>query len=379
MGIILATLVSFPVTSQENCPEEHEGCPLNSEDTDIDTDIDTDSPAVLEISEEEDIDYIYPGETHFANMQMITIDGDNAEAYWNSDGTTLILQRTEEEGGCDQIFTMDLETLELVQISNGGATTCSYWHYPENEKVIYASTHHYGEECPPKLGMMDGGYIWTMHPEFDVFEANPDGSDLVQLTDEWGYDAECAYSHDGKYIIYCSKASGDWDLWRMDADGSNKIQLTDEFGYDGGPFFSWDSTKVIWRSYYPETDYAISQYEEMLSVDAIKPMPLQIWTMDIDGSNKQQITDNGAANFCPFFFPGDDRIIFTSNYQSMNPMDFNLWMIDIATGEMEQLTYYDGFEGFPMFSPDGTQLTFSSNRYAFNEGDTNVFLCDWVE
>ena len=101
MGIILATLVSLPVTGEENCPEEHEGCPLNSEDTEIDTDTDIDSPAVLEDSDAEVIDYIYPGETHFANMRMITIDGDNAEAYWNSDGTMMILQRTEEEDGCE--------------------------------------------------------------------------------------------------------------------------------------------------------------------------------------------------------------------------------------------------------------------------------------
>ena len=35
--------------------------------------------------------------------------------------------------------------------------------------------------------------------------------------------------------------------------------------------------------------------------------------MNADGSQKRQITDNGAANFGPFFHPDNKRIIFASN------------------------------------------------------------------
>ena len=36
--------------------------------------------------------------------------------------------------------------------------------------------------------------------------------------------------------------------------------------------------------------------------NSIRPMTLQIWAMDSDGSNKKQITNSGDANFGPYFF-----------------------------------------------------------------------------
>ncbi len=62
------------------------------------------------------------------------------------------------------------------------------------------------------------------------------------------YDAEGAYSKDGKLIAYCSDSDGDADIYVMNADGSNKRQLTDAPGYDGGPFISPDGKWIVFRS-----------------------------------------------------------------------------------------------------------------------------------
>ncbi len=43
----------------------------------------------------------------------------------------------------------------------------------------------------------------------------------------------------------------------------------------------------------------------------IRPSKLEIFVMDADGSNKRQLTDNGAANFAPYFFPSGDRVILS--------------------------------------------------------------------
>ncbi|MBU1023606.1 hypothetical protein KKB99_04870 [bacterium] len=322
---------------------------------------------------------IFPGEKHFANMRMLTVVGENAEAYWNSDGTKLVLQIHVGDGNCDQIYVMDLETCETELVSTGkGVTTCAYWKYPENDKIIYGSTHLAHNECPKSVERSKG-YIWRLHPEYDVFEANPDGTEIKQLTFEPVYDAEATFAHDGSSIIYTSLSTGDLELWTMDPDGSNKKQMTNHLGYDGGAFFSWDGTKIVWRAYYPETDVEKDVYLAGLKENSIRPMPLQIRMMDRDGSNVIQITDNGNANFCPFFMPGDERIIFASNYQGSSIMDFNLWIVDVDGNNLEQLTFYEGFDAFPMFSPDGTKLVFGSNRNQRNDGDTNIFLCDWVD
>ena len=44
------------------------------------------------------------------------------------------------------------------------------------------------------------------------------------------------------------------------------------------------------------------QHKNLLDQNSIRLMALKIWTMDSDGSNKKQITNNGAVNFGPYFF-----------------------------------------------------------------------------
>ena len=43
-------------------------------------------------------------------------------------------------------------------------------------------------------------YSWVFDPEMDIFESRE--GDLVPLTHSAGYDAECAYSPDGKQIVF---------------------------------------------------------------------------------------------------------------------------------------------------------------------------------
>jgi len=100
--------------------------------------------------------------------------------------------------------------------------------------------------------------------------------------------------------------------------------------------------------------------------------------MNSDGTNKQQVTDNGAANFGPFFFPDGKRIIFSSNMHDEKGRDFDLYAINTDGTGLERITYFDGFDGFPMFSLDGKYLVFASNRNQEKRGDTNIFICEWV-
>ena len=55
-------------------------------------------------------------ERRFANIRQLTFGGENAEAYFSSDGSELVFQTTREGVPCDQIYRMDLdgENMELV-------------------------------------------------------------------------------------------------------------------------------------------------------------------------------------------------------------------------------------------------------------------------
>ena len=316
---------------------------------------------------------IVEGESHFKNIAQLTFSGENAEAYFSPDGKKLIYQSHDGDSLCDQIYIMDIETGKIDLVSNGqGVTTCSFFQYPSANKIIYSSTFLYDLECPPKPDY-SMGYVWKLYPGYDIFSADLNGSNPISLTSSPGYDAEATYSFDGNKIIYTSLNSGDLELWTMNSDGTDKEQLTDKLGYDGGAFYSHDGSKIIWRAYYPQTEKEISDYKYLLSDNSIRPMALQLWVMNADGSNKMQITNNGSANFGPFFFPEDNKVIFSSNMHDPKRRDFDLYSVNIDGSRLERITYFDGFDGFPMFSPNGKYLVFASNRNQKNKGDTNLF------
>src|SRR5688572_8363023 len=82
-----------------------------------------------------------PRESHFGTLIQLTRGGENAEAYWSSDGRSLIFQSTRPPYECDQIFTMSLDGAEPRLISSGeGRTTCPYF-FPGGKTLLYSSTH----------------------------------------------------------------------------------------------------------------------------------------------------------------------------------------------------------------------------------------------
>ncbi len=320
---------------------------------------------------------IHDGEVHFKNLRQLTHSGENAEAYFSADGKKLIFQSHDGDSLCDQIYMMDIASGKTEMVSTGhGVTTCSYFEYPDCEKIIYASTHLGGKACPPKPDY-SRGYVWKLFPDYDIFRANIDGTELERLTDSPNYDAEATVAFDGSKIVYTSMVSGDLEIWTMNTDGSDKKQLTNRLGYDGGAFFNATSDKIVWRVYHPKTEEEVQEYQSLLVENSIRPMALQLWVMDGDGSNKKQVTDNGAANFGPYFFPHGNRIIFSSNLHDPKGRDFDLYAINTDGTHLKRITYFDGFDGFPMFSPDGKYLVFASNRNQAKRGDTNIFICEW--
>lgn len=319
-----------------------------------------------------------PGEDHFRNLRQLTDGGENAEAYWAFDGSALIYQATKPGMECDQIFLLDLETLESTEVSTGeGRTTCSYF-YPDGERILYSSTHHHDASCPAEPDM-SRGYVWPIYDTYDIFSANADGSDVRQLTDTDGYDAEATVSPVGDRVVFTSVRDGDLDLYSMNLDGSDVQRLTDRIGYDGGAFYSPDGSQIIWRAHYPEEGAETEEYLRLLDEGLIRPGNLEIWVMDADGSNKRQVTDLGGANFAPYWHPSGEKVLFSSNHEDPSGREFEIYMIDLDGTDLTRVTYSEEFDGFPVFSPDGRYLVFGSNRFNDQPNETNLFLAEWVE
>lgn len=327
----------------------------------------------------------YAEEKHFKNVRQLTYGGNNAEAYWSFAGDKLIFQSDNKNWGlgCDQIFVLDTkleaDSTKRKLISTGrGRTTCSFF-MPGDKTILYASTHLQMDSCPPVPVKEGGKYVWPIYPEYDIFEADLNGQIVKQYTQEKGYDAEATVSPKGDKIIFTSMRNGDLDLYVMDIDGSNVKQVTNSLGYDGGAAFSPDGKKIVWRASRPKTPEEIKKYRELLAQNLVEPTNLEIFVANADGSDVQQVTNLGKANWAPYFHPNGKKILFCSNHKSPIGFPFNIFMVNIDGTGLEQITYDKQFDSFLMFSPDGKKVSFCSNRHNGRTRDTNVFIADWVD
>jgi Tol biopolymer transport system component len=312
---------------------------------------------------------------HLKKMTQLTFGGSNAEAYFSWDGKKIVFQSTRDGYGCDQLFTMNTDGSGPQRVSTGkGRVSCSFF-LPGDKQLIYASTHHAGPDCPPPPDRSQG-YVWALY-DYELYRANADGSGLVRITRSPGYDAELEGVHpDGRRIVFTSYREGDLDIYTMDAYGGELRRLTHEKGYDGGPFFSWDGTKIVYRAFHPKTEEEAADYERLLKQGLIRPVRAEIIIMDADGSNKRQITDNGAANWAPAWHPNGRQIIFSSNLQEPGTRNFDLYLINTDGTGLERLTH-GGFNSFPNFSSDGSKVLFASDRLAKGRHEFNIFIADW--
>lgn len=316
-------------------------------------------------------------ETRFGNIKQLTFGGENAEAYFSSDGSRLIFQSTRAGVTCDQIFSMKIDGSDLKRVSTGkGRTTCAYF-YPDGKSILYASTHLASPDCPPVPSNAQG-YVWPVYDGYDIFRAEPDGSNPRPLTTTTGYDAEATMAADGR-IVFTSVRDGDMEIYSMNGDGSNVRRLTRRPGPDGGPFYSPDGKQIVFRGRPLSPGPEFDDFKSLLGKALWRPTKLELYVMNSDGSNLRQVTNLGVASFAPYFHPDGKRIIFSSNKDDPKGRDFDLYLINVDGSGLERVTYNDTFDGFPMFSPDRTRLVFASNRLAKGEGETNVFIADWKE
>jgi len=315
-------------------------------------------------------------ERHLANIRQLTFGGENAEAYFSTDGTRLIFQSTREGVPCDQIFTMRIDGSDLKRVSTGtGRTTCGYF-TPDGKHIVYASTHAAAPECPPKPSF-SRGYVWPIYASYDIYRANADGSGVIPLTRTTGYDAEATIAPDG-LITFTSVRDGDMDIYTMQADGSGVRRLTNRPGPDGGPFFSWDGKQIAFRGRALSAGAELDEYRTLLKDALWRPTQLELFVMARDGGDARQVTKLGGANFAPSWHPDGKRLIFASNIGDPKGRNFDVYLVKVDGSGLERITFNVTFDGFPMFSPDGKRLVFASNRHAKTEGETDVFIADWV-
>ena len=127
--------------------------------------------------------------------------------------------------------------------------------------------------------------------------------------------------------MFTSLKDGDLDIYTMNMDGSNVRRLTTAPGYDGGPFFSPDGKRIVYRAYHPTDSVELRTYRDLLRQELVRPNKMEIWVMNADGSDQHQITSLGGANFAPFFLRTDDGS-FLLELQDPRSLNFDLYLVN---------------------------------------------------
>ena len=319
-----------------------------------------------------------------SNVRQLTFEGKRSgEGYFSADGSAMVFQSERDAANpFYQIYLLDMETGDTNKVSPGnGKTTCA-WIHPDNDRVLFASTHEdpdsvrkQQEELQLRLTGQQRRYSWDYDPSYELFAWNRGDQTYQQLTNAEGYDAEGSYSPDGQWIAFASNRNAYaqpmdaeqkkafeidpatmMEIYIARADGSDVRQLTETPGYDGGPFFSPDGKRICWRRF---------------SMDGVTA---EIMTMNVDGTDQKTITRMSVMSWAPFYHPSGDYLIFTTNQHGFG--NFELYAVR-ADGKSPpvRVTTTDDFDGLASFTPDGKQLTWTSKRNP--QKQSQIYLADW--
>jgi TolB protein len=168
--------------------------------------------------------------------------------------------------------------------------------------------------------------------------------------------AEAAFpGKNGKIAFQSNRGDRAPEIVTMNANGDNKTQLTNNRVSDFDPAFSPNGKKIAFAS---------------------GSESLDIFTMSATGTNKKKVTTSTSFDFDPAWSPDGTRIAFTRVTPNS---DLKIYVMKAAreseTNRPQRLTTSGSgvFEYAPAWSPNGTRIAFASNPNGAFEGDFDLF------
>ena len=128
--------------------------------------------------------------------------------------------------------------------------------------------------------------------------------------------------------------------WRDSAEIMRKISVRPIISLEGDQYItSWspDSSQLALMSYMGKN--------------------WDVWTMNVDGTNLRQLTDEPSWDDAAAWSPDGRWLVFSSD--RVNVVWPDLWLLDLeGQTPLKRLTRGDGKYFFPRWSPDGAQIAF---------------------
>jgi Tol biopolymer transport system component len=269
--------------------------------------------------------------------------------------------------------------LAAVAVSGIGAGTASAAYPGANGKIAFVSE---------TLGA------------YDIYSMNSDGTGRTQLTSAAGDDLDPVWSPDGTRIAFASDRDGELSIYVMDGDGSNVTRVTTT-PLAFSPSWSPDGSKLAFEGIRPfqsannadiwivnedgsgltnltQSDDSWEEYPawspdgSKLVFDASDGADTEIFVMNVDGSNRLQLTDNFDAfrppgDYLPSWSPDGSKIAFVSERDTVldpftSALSPELYTMNADGSAQTRITTNVFLDNEPAWSPDGTSIVLTSDE-----------------
>lgn len=193
--------------------------------------------------------------------------------------------------------------------------------------------------------------------DFDIFIVDEDGTDLVDLSHNDGWDTAPEFSNDGHEILFTSDRDGDrnspplerrFELYVMNADGSDVRRLTDNPAWDGNAAWSPNGRMITWGR-------------------CRSGGKCDVYVMNADGSDKTNLTNSDDHyDGAPTWSPDSRQILFSSDRDrdaDLPPLERgrDLYVMDSDGGNVRRLTT-TGINTFSDWSPNGQKIVYQGGE-----------------
>lgn len=153
-------------------------------------------------------------------------------------------------------------------------------------------------------------------------------------------------------LVFMRNDGVDMEIFTMDADGTNERQLTNNEYEDWAAVWTPDKSQIVFHS--DRAGY------------------YGIYIMDRDGSNVSLISPESHHAQFPSVSPDGQYIAFEMWMGEGNNWD--IFVKAIHCGALEQITFGPGHEGGAAWSPDGTQIGYHSTQAAQAELGYDIYV-----